>query len=160
MKKTIINFAVILMLAFTVQNASAQFVTKGITLVDAGIQPGDFFTTLSVNSRFGIADNIAIGPQLDYSSYTRGSSTALFARGEYYFGQALNLPENVGAYSGISIGKYFETGAEIFSTLQLGASYLFTEKVGAHIETRFGLFNATGYNSSSGTFSLGVSFKL
>jgi hypothetical protein len=160
MKKNIIKIAIVVFLSIAGKQANAQYVTKGIKLFDLGIQPPKYGTLFAANARFGVADNIAVGPQLEYYSSALSSSWGLFARGEYHFGQALNLPENASVYVGATLGKVLKTGTEILGTGLIGGSYLFNDKIGAHAGVRFGLINASGYNSSFGTFNFGVSFRI
>ena len=158
MKKLLTSFVFILaVIAISSQDSKAQLYEKGKLVGDAGLYFPTGSTIIKAGASYGIADNLGLGAQAEYFSIAGfTSSFGLFGKINYDFAPAIgSLGDKVFLYGGGTAGTYFATGSQFGVLGQLGGGYMFTDKLGANAEIRFGIVNSSGSQ-----FGLGVVYKL
>ena len=157
MKKLLTSFVFILaIIAISSQDSNAQLYEKGKIVGDAGLYFPTGATIVKAGASYGIADNLGLGAQAEFFSFSGFSSFGLFGKINYDFAPAIgSLGDKVFLYGGGTAGTYFEKGSQFGILGQLGGGYMFTDKLGANAEVRFGIVNSSGSQ-----FGLGVVYKL
>lgn len=177
MKNKILILAFILFVTFSM-NSYAQYnpFSDGSKLVTVGVGASGWGIPVFVRYEQAVADNITVGGNLsfqtkseNYSSFNwRHTITGINARGSYHFNELLNVPDEWDFYGGASLGYYiwktkydgsgtffdytgsgsggFNIGAHV------GATYFFSDKIGATLELGGGTVLAGG--------SVGITFLL
>ena len=140
-------------------------IAKGQAQINAGLGFSSWGLPVYVGMDYGIAQDITIGGELSFRSYSDGgyssSIIGISGNGNYHFNRIMNIPSNWDFYAGLNLGFYNWSSPSGYGGnhssglglgVQVGGRYYFNSKWGINLE--FGGGNA----ASGGQF--GVSFKL
>lgn len=176
MKKILSSLFLVALLAFSAQNAMAQY-QQGDKLLNVGIGLGGYYNyggyyggsygggggaTLGGSFEYGFTDQISAGAQIDFYSRNYGrfrfSSIPIALRGSYHVNELLNLNnEQIDLYGGLQLGYVVEStnlggdyrnGRSLFG-VHIGGRYYFKPNLGAFAEVGYGV----------AAVKLGVAFK-
>ncbi|MDI9320846.1 MAG: hypothetical protein QM530_10310 [Phycisphaerales bacterium] len=162
MKKGILSLA--LLAGFTVSKAQGVL-EKGKVQINAGLGFSSWGVPVYAGFDYAVSKNITIGAEGSYRSYStvgyKFSVIGISGNANYHFNELFELPKKMDLYAGLNLGYYvYNTpngyGGSSLSTLgisgQIGARYIFTDKVGGNLELG-------GGNAASGG-KIGVTIKL
>lgn len=174
MKKILATVLFIFALAAS-QQAFAQY-QKGDKLLNLGLGLGSYYgggVPIGASLEFGVTDNISVGPQIDYYSWSYGyvgykwryTFIPIGVRGSYHANELLNLNnDKLDLYGGVSLGYYISKysdntgytgtydnayGGRAFLGVHVGGRYYFKPNLGGFAELGYGV----------STLKVGVAFK-
>lgn len=144
-------------------------VAQGQTQINAGVGFSSWGVPIYIGLDYGVAEDITLGGEFSYKSYTERYSNhdykhtiyGFSGNGNYHFNRIMNIPENWDFYAGLNVGFYVWTSPDNYPGshssglglgAQIGGRYYFNEAVGVNLE--FG-----GGNAFSGG-KIGVSIRL
>jgi hypothetical protein len=158
MKKFFITFMLVGALTFLMNyELSAQNFSPGELIVNANIGTGTG-TNLIGTLDYGIAENISVGGGLWHRSISifgiSASTTFLLARGQYHFGDVVDV-EGLDLYGGGELAIGLGSGGGTNFSIMPGARYWVSDKIGIHAELP--IFLGSGGGSH---FRIGASFRL
>lgn len=180
MKKLFSSLFFMALLAFSAQNAMAQY-AQGDKLLNVGIGVNGFYgrgLPLGASFEYGITPEISVGAQIDFYTYNYGYNYGaglnnkfrytfipIAIRGSYHVNELLNLNnDKVDLYGGLQLGYYLSSysGDNGFNGIYndaYGSRAFFGVHIGGkyYFKPNLGAFAEVGYGVSA--LKLGVAFK-
>lgn len=169
MKKKIIAIFVAI-IAISISASAQAPLPVGGSQINAGFGTSTWGIPIYGGVEFGVAENITVGGEIFYSSYSETFTVlhdvnkwkytifTLAGTGNYHFNDLLEIPSEWDVYAGLALGyaifgfSYQGTGAAptypgtaesmIYLNGQIGGRYFFNDNWGVNLQ--FGLGNTTG----------------
>ncbi len=151
--------------------SSAGYYDKGDFQINAGVGVSGWGVPVYAGLDYGVADDITVGAEVSYRSYTESSFftdygftiIGIGANGNYHFGRILKIPKEWDVYGGLGlnyyiwnydgVGNYFgANNSGISLGGQVGARYFFNKHFGVNAEL--------GGASATSAAKIGITYKL
>ena len=124
----------ILLVSLLSSGINAQnFTGKGDQKLQAGFTFYGYGTGIKASYDYGLSDEFSIGAGANFfNSGTYSSSFFIFGRGDYHFGNIIDLPDELDVYAGLELGLIGNTNFGIGG--HAGARYEISNNWGAFLE--------------------------
>ncbi len=110
-----------------------NFTHTGDQKLQAGFNFYGYGTGIKASYDYGIAQNFSIGAGIDFfNSGSYASTFFIFGRGDYHFGDSINLPDELDVYAGLELGLIGNSNFGIGG--HAGARYELSDNWGAFVE--------------------------